>query len=157
MSSPTELHFDGARPRLARGWILLIAIGVIGLLAMFAVATLPKQRSELVGRWQNTVEKSSYYVFQANGNFTAEVTDTWVGSVRYPKGKYQGKWKADAKMLYLTAEKVEPIGKHPNLKHFQIATRERIGKQVKIPLEWSAPDQWSMSYQANQQYKKVAK
>jgi hypothetical protein len=154
MASPTELHFEGRGS--SRRWILGAAIIVITLLAMFAKATLPSQRSEFVGKWKNLHLANSFYEFRADGTYAAVLSEDGVsGSIKPPLAKYEGKWKAGHNLLYLTHTSIKLLGMAKDQKRFDASVKERLGQQIKFDIEWPSTDQWMVKYQSDKTFQKV--
>src|SRR5688572_16687267 len=110
MPTPSELHFEGAGPRNRWRWVVLAAVAVLILLGFFVQSTLPTQRPELIGRWQDTARKDCYYELRADGTYTAVVPEDWLAMAPNPRGRHEGRWKASADALYLVHEKIEFTG-----------------------------------------------
>ncbi len=135
--------------------MLLAAVVIVALLAIFARATLPGQRSELIGKWVNVADSKLYYEFRADGTFTALASQEWAIGNPNDLGRYEGKWRAGPAVIYLTYTKIESARKVKNQKAYDDAANRQIGQESKFDMKWPAKDMWEFPYHANQQYKKA--
>lgn len=155
MPSPSELHFEGQRSTVQRRWLVVAAIVVVAILVGFAKSTLPTQRGELIGRWQDIIRKDCFYEFRADGTYTSVVPEDWLASAPNPRGRYQGRWKATPNALYLTHEKIEFTGDPKFRKSFNETVKNRIGLHERLNIEWPSDNQWTLSHRASQTLQRV--
>jgi hypothetical protein len=156
VSNSTEEYFEGPAPSKSRRWIILLAVVlIVALLAMFARATLPGQRSEFVGMWKDIKKPQFYYDLRADGSFTAVTFEEWFGNNVHSQVMCKGTWKASPEALYLTYTSMEPGGTVKKPKEFARDAKERIGKELRFDVEWVAKNQWHLGWDASRTYQRA--
>lgn len=144
MASTVEEHFED-RPRMSRKSRLLLVFGIFGLIALvvvFALSTLPSRRAEFIGSWVGKNKARAYIVLFADGHYNACLPLNSYDPSRADWLVTVGSWSASHDALYLEPYTMTPDGAIKDKYAYQRAKENMVRHEMKLQVRWNSKSEW---------------